>query len=314
MAGKETIAEPCQQNSRVLMKSSAIPLSQKARPKKIIDVHAHVGISKVYQWLGCRELGPVMERSHNAGIDWCIVSHLDALYESETKGFKANSQLLRAVERQPAAFMWWVYDPRRRDNLRIVREFQNHPKIIGLKIGPTYHQYFFSDYADVILELAEETGLAVLSHSGEERDMPSAIMHELERFKKVRFIVAHYGNCGGFQGHYQALAKCQSKNCFVDTSSAVSMYCDHIEQGVRKFGSGRFMFGTDTPLYSAAAQMARIIYSPLNDAQKRAVLGDNALDVLFRGTVAQRAPVPRQPDAPLKRHQVRNGRNKRMNL
>jgi predicted TIM-barrel fold metal-dependent hydrolase len=175
--------------------------------------------------------------------------------------------------------------------MRIVREYQKHPKIVGLKIGPTYHKYFFKDYADIILELAEETGLAVLSHSGEERDMPSAIMDELERFKHVRFIVAHYGNCGGFQGHYQALAKCRSKSCFVDTSSAVSMYCDHIEVGVRKFGSGRFMFGTDTPLYSAAAQLARIIYSPLTDAQKRAVLGDNALHVLFRGTVAKRAPI-----------------------
>src|SRR5262249_19001887 len=149
----------------------------------------------------------------------------------------------------------------------IVREYQNHPKIIGLKIGPTYHKYFFRDYAKVILELAEETGLAVLSHSGEERDMPSAIMQELERFKNVRFIVAHYGNCAGFHGHFQALAKCRSKNCFVDTSSAVSMYCDHIEMGVRKFGSARFMFGTDTPLYSAAAQLARINYSPLNNDQ-----------------------------------------------
>src|SRR5215510_9294222 len=147
MAGKETVAEPCEQNTGLLMKKLSIPLSAQARPKKIIDVHAHVGMSKLYRWLGCRELGPVMERARNAGIDWCIVSHLDGLYESETKGLKANSQLLRAVEREPGAFLWWVYDPRRKDNMRIVREHENHPRIIGLKIGPTYHKYFFKDYA-----------------------------------------------------------------------------------------------------------------------------------------------------------------------
>jgi len=54
------------------MRRSPLPISETARPKKIIDVHADVGISKVYRWLGCRELGLVLERSRHAGIDWCI--------------------------------------------------------------------------------------------------------------------------------------------------------------------------------------------------------------------------------------------------
>jgi predicted TIM-barrel fold metal-dependent hydrolase len=287
-------------------------LSETARPKKIIDVHAHVGVSKVYGWLGCRELGSVLERSRSAGIDWSILSHLDALYEPESKGFKANSRLLRAVEKEPGSFMWWVYDPRKTESARIVRDYARHPKIIGLKIGPTYHNYFFVDYAQSILELAEENGLAVLSHSGEERDMPTAIIPELNRFPNVRFIVAHYGNCAGFQGHFQALLKCRSKQCFVDTSSAVSMYCDHIERGVRKFGSARFMFGTDTPLYSPAAQLARIIYSPLTDAQKRALLGDNALKVLFEGEGAQNLTNPKKLQLHPSLTRIQNLKNQRL--
>lgn len=276
------------------MRQTSIPLPRAARPKRIVDVHAHVGMSKAYAWLGCRESEKVVERSRKAGIDWSIISHLDALYYPEPQGLKANTSLLRAVEKQPGTFMWWVYDPRNPENARIVKEVAGHPKIVGLKIGPTYHNYFFADYARSILELAEETSLAVLSHSGEERDMPGAIMSRLNRFPNVRFIVAHYGNCAGFAGHFRALTKCRSKKCFVDTSSAVSMYCDHIERGVRKFGSSRFMFGTDTPLYSPAAQLARIAYSPLTDAQKRAVLGDNALRILFKGTVDRHSANPRQ--------------------
>src|SRR5689334_22046674 len=88
-------------------KLSHVP-SQNRYPKKIIEVDAHVGMSKRYHWAGCRELGSVLERSRHTGIDWCIVSHLDALYEPERKALKANSQLLRSVERETDTFTRWV--------------------------------------------------------------------------------------------------------------------------------------------------------------------------------------------------------------
>jgi len=248
---------------------------------RIVDVHAHVGMCKTLPWLGCRDLDNVLDRSRRAGIDYSIVSHLDALYYPKQRGRAANTALLRAVEKRDDAFMWWVYDPRDSANARRVREMAGHPKIVGLKIGPTYHRYLFNQYGQQILELAEELGLAVLTHSGEERDMPGAIVRLVNRYPEVRFVIAHYGNCDQFRGHLRAMRACRSRRCFVDTSSAVSMYSDHIEAGVRVLGSGRFLFGTDTPLYCAAAQLARIQYSDLSDAEKRAIVGANAMKHLL---------------------------------
>ncbi len=249
---------------------------------KIVDVHAHVGMCKTLPWLGCRDLNKVLDRSRRAGIDYSIVSHLDALYYPEQRGRAANTALLRLVERRSDAFMWWVYDPRDSANAKQIRELRGHRKIIGLKIGPTYHQYHFSQYGRQILELAEELGLAVLTHSGEERDMPGAMVPFINRHPHVRFVIAHFGNCDQFRGHLRAMRRCRSRNCFVDTSSAVSMYYDHIELGVRALGCRRFLFGTDTPLYCAAAQLARIQHADLSSREKRAILGTNALRHLLR--------------------------------
>jgi predicted TIM-barrel fold metal-dependent hydrolase len=65
-------------------------------------------------------------------------------------------------------------------------------------------------------------------------------------------------------------------NVFADTSSARSITPNLIEWAVRQIGVDRVLFGTDTPLYTTAMQRARIDHADLPDAQKRAILHENA--------------------------------------
>jgi len=245
--------------------------SHPARPATVIDVHAHVGMGKKWPWLGTNELSEVLDRAARAGVYISVISHLDGLYRKP-----ANHPFLREIEKRSDAFMWWVVDPREEKNLKEFREVAGHPKIVGMKIGPTYHNYRFSDHARSLLELAMETGSAVLTHSGDPNDMPAGIVRWANRYPEVRLIMAHFGNCQGYQGHLRAMRQCLSPNCVVDTSSSVSMVSDHIEIGVRELGAERFLFGSDTPLYSVAAQCARIYEADLTLKQKRAILGGNA--------------------------------------
>jgi len=62
----------------------------------------------------------------------------------------------------------------------------------------------------------------------------------------------------------------------VDTSSAVSMVCEDLERGIEELGASRFLFGSDSPLYSVAAQCARILEADLTLKEKQAILGGNA--------------------------------------
>ena len=243
----------------------------------VVDVHAHVGMHNKMPWLGTNDAGVVLDRARRAGVDISVLSHLDGLYRRP-----ADTQLLRALEKRKDALMWWVVDPRSKSSIRNFRSVAGHPKVLGMKIGPTYHKYPFVDHAQTLLELARELDVAILTHSGEPNDMPSDIVPWVNRYPDVRFVIAHYGNCLDFKGHLKALLKCTSPNCFVDTSSSVSVVCDHIESGVSRLGVGRFLFGTDSPLYSVAAQCARILEADLTPREKRAILGENAMRKLLR--------------------------------
>ena len=50
-----------------------------------------------------------------------------------------------------------------------------------------------------------------------------------------------------------------------------------IEWAVREVGDERVLFGSDTPLYHAAMQRARIDHADLDDVEKWKILRDNAV-------------------------------------
>jgi uncharacterized protein len=69
-------------------------------------------------------------------------------------------------------------------------------------------------------------------------------------------------------------------NILIDTSSARSMYSGLIEWAVNEIGADRLVFGTDTSLYFAPAQKARIEYAEIPEEARRAILFGNAAKLL----------------------------------
>jgi predicted TIM-barrel fold metal-dependent hydrolase len=90
--------------------------------------------------------------------------------------------------------------------------------------------------------------------------------------------LAHIG-CG-WDGDYthqvRAIQQSRHGNVHADTSSARSVTPKLIEWAVREIGSDRVLFGTDTPLYHAGMQRARIDHADLTDDEKRRILHANA--------------------------------------
>jgi len=252
------------------------------RPRQVIDVHSHVGVSAEYPWFGTGDFARVLDRAAAVGVNISILSHVNPLWDSARYWKSANLKLLRECDRRKDALMWWVVDPRSPRSIDLFKNHAAHPKVVGMKIGPTYHHYRFTHYARTVFELAAQTGKAIITHCGQANDMPAAMIPWANRYPHVRFIMSHFGNCLGYQGHLKAMIRCSSPACFVDTSSAVSMNCDFIERGVRRLGAQRFFFGTDTPFYSVAAQQARILEADLAPDEKKAILGDNARRYLLR--------------------------------
>ena len=67
---------------------------------------------------------------------------------------------------------------------------------------------------------------------------------------------------------------------FTDTSSAKSITPKLIEWTVREIGAERVLYGTDSPLYFAPMQRARIDHAEFSDREKKLVLCENAMRIL----------------------------------
>src|SRR5438067_888502 len=75
----------------------------------------------------------------------------------------------------------------------------------------------------------------------------------------------------------RAIQQSRHGNVFADTSSTRSITPNLIEWAVREIGAERVLYGTDSPLYFAPMQRARIDHADLSDHDKRLILCDNAI-------------------------------------
>ncbi|MFH1268112.1 MAG: amidohydrolase family protein, partial [Planctomycetota bacterium] len=111
-------------------------------------------------------------------------------------------------------------------------------------------------------------------------------------FPEVTLILAHLGNGGAAAGpmdlQVRAIQAARHDNVVTDTSSARSLTSGLIEWAVQEVGAERILYGTDTPLYFAPSQRARIDRAELTDREKRMILRDNAERLL---------PIPRDAQA-----------------
>ena len=107
---------------------------------------------------------------------------------------------------------------------------------------------------------------------------PREITQELDSRLPPGLSIAHIG-CGwdGDPTHQvRAIQQTIHGNVYADTSSARSILPGLIEWAVSEIGAERVLFGTDTPLYHAGMQRARIDQADLPEAAKQAILRDNA--------------------------------------
>ena len=131
-------------------------------------------------------------------------------------------------------------------------------------------------------EFAAGHEAVVMTHSGEQNSMPEDYVQFADDFADVTLILAHLG-CGhdGDPTHQvRAIQASRQGNIYTDTSSANNIRPGLIEWVVDEVGPKRLLFGTDSPLYWAPMQRARIDTAEIDDDAKRLILRDNAVRVL----------------------------------
>lgn len=249
-----------------------------------IDVHAHYGNfnrrnNELVDRFMTGDTGVITERARAARTRLSIVSPLLGLIpRGEANAAEGNEEAIRLIPEVEELMLWVIIDPQRPETYEQAEEILPHPKCAGIKIHPEEHCYPITEHASAIFEFAAARRAVVLTHSGEERSLPEDFVPFADAHPEVTLILAHLG-CGydGDPSHQvRAIQQSRRGNMYVDTSSQKSIMPGLIEWAAAEIGPDRLLYGTDTPLYFAPMQRARIDEAELTDKEKRMILCENA--------------------------------------
>lgn len=288
MAAEQTTGDDSRSSANL---AAAVPGMTLPVPVSAIDVHAHYGEClrdggpQLADRLMSASADEVARRAGRAGIGLTIVSPLAGLLpRGKADAVTANTRALADVCRVPGLALWVVVHPGQPETFRQAAEFLQHPRCAGIKLHPEEHQYPIREHGDRLFALAAEHRALVLVHSGDPLSLPADFIPFADAHPEVTLILAHLGNGGGAAGdptlQVRAIQGSRAGNVLVDTSSARSLLPGLVEWAVEEVGSEQILFGTDTPLYSAAMQRARIDSATLPESTRRAILRENALGIL----------------------------------
>lgn len=253
-------------------------------PIPAIDVHAHYGKydcgrPDIINELMTGDGNVVVERARQANVRMTIASPLLALLpRGHGDAVAGNIEAAKVVAQTPGLLQYVVIDPRVPETYWQAKEMLKTPKCVGIKIHPEEHVYHINEFGEALFQFAAEQKAVVLSHSSEKNSLAADLVDWANRFPEMKLILAHIG-CGwdGDLTHQvRGVQKSKHGNVFADTSSARSITPKLIEWAVSQIGVDKVLFGTDTPLYQTSMQRNRIDCAELTDAQKKAILHENA--------------------------------------
>ena len=249
-----------------------------------IDVHGHFGTTISGQSVLINEfmtgdVCTVINRANLAKTVLTIVSCLEAFSHHKGACVKSNNTTAESVKKTDKLMQWVVVNPLEPQTYDQAKEMLKSLKCVGIKIHPEEHGYPINEKGREIFEFAEKHNTIVQTHSGEQKSIPEDFVPFCNAFPNVILILAHLG-CGWDNDpshQVRAIQASKHGNIYVDTSSAKNIMPKLIEWAVKEIGSERLLYGTDSPLYFAPMQRARIDYAEISDRAKRNILCENAV-------------------------------------
>ncbi|MFV2066191.1 MAG: amidohydrolase family protein [Pirellulales bacterium] len=273
-----------------------------------IDVHGHYGryegngVSALKREFMSGDAATVVARARQANTAYTTVSPIRGLMpRGEADAVAANEEARRVVDQNDGLLQWVIVHPLQPETFDQARQMLQLPKCVGIKIHPEEHCYPIAKHGRSIFKFAAQLDAVVLSHSGEPNSLPMDFVPFADAFPQVKLILAHLGNSGAMDTsvdlQVRAIQASKHGNVLADTSSASSILPGLIEWAVGEVGADHILYGSDTPLYFAPSQRARIDRADLTDMEKRMVLRDNAERLLpfFDNVDARRTTTHAQP-------------------
>lgn len=157
----------------------------------------------------------------------------------------------------------------------------------AIKLHPDYQKTYFDDEKYIrLMDYAANKGLGIIVHAGEDVGLPEKVhctpdmvLNVWRHIQPEKLILAHMG---GWRMWDEVEEKLIGLPFFMDTAVAlnkkfpVKLSNEQFLRMVRKHGSDKIIFGTDTPWYDQKQALMDLDEIDLNDNEKNQILGENA--------------------------------------
>lgn len=247
----------------------------------ILDSHIHVGDWDREEYIHLNtsldEISKVLKESNISGA---VITSSDRL---------DNQGLLKSVKNDKSGLFYFFFpwiSPGKEEDLKFLEK--NIAFIKGIKIHPSFQRTRINEkgYSN-FLEFADRKKIAVLVHCGQWQEMASFhfAYNVAESFPNAKFIIAHTG--AGYNAFLkkkciEEFQKRRSDNVYLDTAetSMNDQISKVLEEGIKKIGAERFLFGSDFPICHPKVLISFIRNMNITDEDKDLILGGNLLRIL----------------------------------
>ena len=257
---------------------------------KIFDIHTHIFPDKIaqkavenigrYYHIDMYENGTVdalLESSRQLGIDHCLV-HSSATHVAQVE---AINIYIADVVKSHSNLVGFGTLHVGLDDVEAEVERIMALGLKGIKLHPEFQHFVIDEPAMLPVYKGIAGKLPLLIHMGDQnRDSssPVRLARVLDKFPDLVVIAAHFG---GYMQWEESRKYLLGRNLFMDTSSSLA-YLDPATavEMIRSHGADKFMFGSDYPMWRQRDELDRFLRLDLTEAEREAILYQNAAKLL----------------------------------
>lgn len=172
------------------------------------------------------------------------------------------------------------------DNIEDEIRFLKDNNIKGIKLHPEYQDFFINDPKHLpMYEQLSAENIMILFHAGKDpgpftcdHALPPAIKKISKIFPDLTIIAAHLGGWNVWNDVEEHLC---GLPIYFDTSALYEIIDpQQFIRIVRKHGTEKILFGTDSPWFDQGKTVQWLLELPLTDSEKENILSLNALNLL----------------------------------
>ena len=267
-------------------------LRHNVKSERIIDAHTHIFPGKIAQKAvhsigdfyhrkmhdGNGTAASLLKSGHEIGVEQYVVCSAATTPEQVPA---INDFIWKESAEHPEFIPFATMHPGVTD---IEREMQSvlDRGYRGIKLHPDFQRFNIDDdRALPIYEMARGK-LCILFHTGDawsDYSSPRRLEAIAERFPDLICIAAHFG---GYSCWKESFHIYHAPNIYMDTSSSLfQLPTEGALEFFARFGTDRFFFGTDFPMWTHSYEMKRFDALGLSPEDRKKILRDNFARVVL---------------------------------